>query len=603
MKVMLNDKEYELTPEQEEMSILEFATIQGDDIPSLCFLKEAGNNGKCGVCKVEVEKAGTGKVKTTLACRMKMEDGMSIHTNTEKTLEAAKKAVVRILNKHDFRCGKCVRKENCELLALSSKLRVRPEVKYSDICDDLEANIDRRSMGITIDRNKCILCGRCEAMCKVKTSTGSIKLQKIDGERKIAPLENVCFDDTNCVLCGQCVNACPVGALQETSELDRVEAALDDPDKHVLVAIAPSIRTSFGELEGEEFGVDTMKKVYAGLRAAGFDRIYDINFGADMTIMEEATELKDRLLNGGVLPMFTSCCPGWVRLLHNYHPECLDHFSSAKSPQQMFGAASKSYYPAQAGIDPSTVYTVTVMPCLAKKMEAHIPSMEVDGQRDIDAVITTRELAKLFKARKVKWRKLEEEEPDQPMSEFTGDGTGFGFSGGVMQAALRTAKHMVDGGDLDIQAIQWKDSGIPGVKEFTAELGDLKARIGVVDGAVHAFDLFESGQLNDFAFVEVMACEGGCINGGGQPHVNAHTRLTTDFVAKRRSVLKNEQKESGFSKSYENKTLQVYYNDYIGEPASHKAHKYLHYDFQTNYDNNEGWRSEAGKEFSEAHQK
>ncbi|MFD0897517.1 [Fe-Fe] hydrogenase large subunit C-terminal domain-containing protein [Loigolactobacillus binensis] len=363
--------------------------------------------------------------------------------------------------------------------------------------------------------------------------------------------------------------------------------------------MAPSVRTSFGELMGEGFGVDTMNKIYAGCRKAGFDRIYDINFGADLTIMEEATELIERVQNGGVLPMFTSCCPGWVRLLHNYHPEELAHFSSAKSPQQMFGAASKSYYPETAGIDPKNVFTVTIMPCIAKKFEADIPSMEVDGQRDIDAVITVRELAKLFRKRKVRWRKLEPEEPDQPLSEFTGDGTGFGFSGGVMQAALRTAKHFVDNEDLGL--VDFQPSDIPGVKEYTAELGGVPVRCGVVDGATHAFDLFESGELEDFQFIEVMACPGGCINGGGQPHVNAKTRLTTDHVALRRGVLKEEMKASGFSKCYENKSIQEYYKTYLGKPGSAKAHKYLHYDFQENFDNNQGWLNADAKAFQATH--
>ncbi len=298
-------------------------------------------------------------------------------------------------------------------------------------------------------KSKCILCGRCAAACTEKTGTSSIKLVNVNGKRIVTPEEQKCFDETNCLLCGQCVAACPVGALSEKTHIDRVKEALEDPEKHVIVAMAPAVRTAMGELFNMGYGVDVTGKLYTALRELGFDRIFDINFGADMTIMEEATELLERIEKKGPFPMFTSCCPGWVRQVENYYPELLENLSSAKSPQQIFGTASKTYYPHIAGIDPEKIFTVTIMPCTAKKFEADREDMELDGLRNIDAVLTTRELAKFIKEKKIAFAKLEDSEADPAMGEYTGAGVIFGATGGVMEAAIRTAKEFVEKKELE----------------------------------------------------------------------------------------------------------------------------------------------------------
>lgn len=554
-----------------EDNLIKIARENGVDIPALCFLEDCGNVGQCGICLVEIE----GQDTLEKACCLIPSDGMIINTNTERVQEAVKERVSSLLDKHEFKCGPCKRRENCEFLKLVIKTRSKASKPF--VVADKSEYVDDRSKSIVIDRTKCVTCGRCVAACKTKTGTESIKFIEVNGENIIGPDNLKCFDDTNCLLCGQCVAACPVDALSEKSHMDRVKDALENEDKHVIVAMAPSVRTAMGELFKMGYGVDVTGKIYTALRELGFDKIFDINFGADMTIMEEATELIERIKVGGPFPMFTSCCPAWVRQVENYYPNLLKNLSSAKSPQQIFGTASKTYYPTISDIDPKNVFTVTIMPCTAKKYEADRPEMENNGLRNIDAVITTRELAKMIKDAKIDFAKLEDSEADPAMGEYTGAGAIFGATGGVMEAALRTAKDFVEGKDLE--NIEYKQvRGLAGIKEATIEIGGDNYNVAVINGSSSLFDFINSGKLDEkkYHFIEVMACPGGCVNGGGQPHVNASDRLTMDIRSVRASVLYNQDKNLKKRKSHENVALNNMYDNYMGKPGHGKAHELLH---------------------------
>lgn len=558
-----------------EDNLIKIAKENGIDIPSLCFLEDCSSVGQCGVCLVEIE----GQDDLEKACCLVLEDGMVINTNTERVQEAIKTRVSNLLDKHEFKCGPCKRRENCEFLKLVIKTRAKAAKPF--VVADKSEYVDDRSKSIVIDRTKCVTCGRCVAACKTKTGTESIKFIEVNGDKIIGPDNLKCFDDTNCLLCGQCVAACPVDALSEKSHMDRVKDALEDEKKHVIVAMAPSVRTAMGELFKMGYGVDVTGKIYTALRQLGFDKIFDINFGADMTIMEEATELIERIKVGGPFPMFTSCCPAWVRQVENYYPNLLENLSSAKSPQQIFGAASKTYYPTISDIDPKDVFTVTIMPCTAKKYEADRPEMENNGLRNIDAVITTRELAKMIKDAKIDFAKLEDSEADPAMGEYTGAGAIFGATGGVMEAALRTAKDFVEGKDLE--NIEYKQvRGLAGIKEATIEIGGDNYNVAVINGSSSLFDFINSGKMDEkkYHFIEVMACPGGCVNGGGQPHVNATDRLTMDIRSVRASVLYNQDKNLKKRKSHENVALKSMYDNYMGEPGHGKAHELLHMSYK-----------------------
>ncbi len=558
-----------------EDNLIKVAKENGIDIPSLCFLEECGSVGQCGICLVEIE----GQDDLEKACCLVPADGMIINTNTERVQEAIKARVSNLLGKHEFKCGPCKRRENCEFLKLVIKTRAKAGKPF--VVADKSEYVDDRSKSIVIDRTKCVTCGRCVAACRTKTGTESIKFIEVNGENIIGPDNLKCFDDTNCLLCGQCVAACPVDALSEKSHMDRVKDALEDANKHVIVAMAPSVRTAMGELFKMGYGVDVTGKTYTALRQLGFDKIFDINFGADMTIMEEATELIERIKKGGPFPMFTSCCPAWVRQVENYYPNLLGNLSSAKSPQQIFGAASKTYYPTISDIDPKNVFTVTIMPCTAKKYEADRPEMENEGLRNIDAVITTRELAKMIKDAKIDFAKLENSEADPAMGEYTGAGAIFGATGGVMEAALRTAKDFVEGKDLE--NIEYRQvRGLAGIKEATIEIGGDNYNVAVINGSSSLFDFINSGKLDEkkYHFIEVMACPGGCVNGGGQPHINASDRLTMDIRSVRASVLYNQDKNLKKRKSHENVALNNMYDNYMGKPGHGKAHELLHMSYK-----------------------
>lgn len=559
----------------ENNTILKLAKDNNIDIPTLCFLNNCNNDiNKCEICTVEVEGKGL-----VTACDTFIEDGMIINTNSDTVNEKIKSRISELLDMHEFKCGPCSRKENCELFKLVIKYKARASKPF--LPKDKSEYVDFRSKSLTIDRTKCLLCGRCVNACKINTGTSAIKFINKGDKTIIGSEDEKCFDDTNCLLCGQCILACPVAALVEKPHIDRVKDALNDPEKHVIVAMAPAVRASMGELFNMGFGVDVTGKLYTALRQLGFDKIFDINFGADMTIMEEATELVQRIKNNGPFPMFTSCCPGWVRQAENYYPELLDNLSSAKSPQQIFGVASKTYYPAITGLDPKNVVTVTVMPCTSKKFEADRPQMENNGIRDIDAVITTRELAKMIKDAKIPFAKLEDGEVDPAMGEYSGAGAIFGATGGVMEAALRSAKDFAEGAELE--DIEYKQvRGLEGIKEAEVELAGEKYNVAVINGASNLFKFMESGKMKEkqYHFIEVMACHGGCVNGGGQPHINPKDIEKVDFKKVRASVLYNQDAHLIKRKSHTNTALIKMYEDYMGKPGEGLAHKILHFKYK-----------------------
>ena len=555
-------------------TILEVATENHIDISTLCFLEECSDIGTCGVCVVEIQ----GEDQLLKACVAKAEDGMIVETKTPKVEEEIKSRLSAILDKHNFKCGPCKRKENCELLKLIIKHRARASKPF--IVKDPQEYIDDRSKSIVIDRSKCVMCGRCVEACKNKTNTESIKFQTKDNKDVIGTESFKCFDDTKCLLCGQCVIACPVDALYEKSHLDRVKEALEDPKKHVIVAMAPSIRTAMGEMFKMGYGVDVTGKLYTALRILGFDKVFDINFGADLTVVEEATELVDRIKNNGKFPMFTSCCSSWVRLVENYSPELLENLSSTKSPQQIFGTASKTYYPKVEGLDPKDVFTVTIMPCTAKKYEADREGMENYGLRNIDAVLTTRELAQMIKDSKIDFKNLEDGKVDEAMGLYTGAGAIFGVTGGVMEATLRTAKDLLEGKslpDVDYEDVR----GFKGIKEATVEMAGKEYNVAVINGAANLFEFINSGKINEkqYHFIEVMACPGGCIDGGGQPHVPSMDRFNFLIKDLRSSVLYNQDRELPRRKAHKNAAILKMYESYMGKPGEGLAHDILHFKY------------------------
>lgn len=569
--ITINGKEIQFSGEP---TILEVATKNNIDISTLCFLEECSDIGTCGVCVVEVK----GRDQLFKACVTKAIDGMIIETRTPKVEEEIKARLSEILDKHSFKCGPCKRRENCELLKLVIKHRARASKPF--IVKEPQKYIDDRSKSIVIDRSKCVKCGRCVETCKNKTSTKNISFQTKDNEYVIGPEGFQCFDDTKCLLCGQCVVACPVDALYEKSHLERVKEALEDSRKHVIVAMAPSIRTSMGEMFKMGYGVDVTGKLYTALRLLGFDKVFDINFGADLTVVEEATEFVDRIKNDGKFPMFTSCCSSWVRLVENYYPELIDNLSTTKSPQQIFGTVSKTYYPKVEGLDPNDVFTVTIMPCTAKKYEADREEMKNYGIRNIDAVLTTRELGKMIKDSKIDFKSLEDSKADEAMGLYTGAGAIFGVTGGVMEATLRTAKDLLEGKNLE--DIEYKDvRGFKGIKEAKIEMAGEEYNVAVINGAANLFKFINSGKIKEkqYHFIEVMACPGGCIDGGGQPYATSMDRYNFSIKDLRSAVLYNQDKDLPKRKAHKNAAVIKIYKNYMGEPGKGLAHDILHFKY------------------------
>ena len=554
----------------EGTTILEAARSVGIRIPTLCYLKDINAIGACRICVVEVKGARS----MVAACVYPVAEGMEVTTNSEAVIKARKTTLELILSDHQKKCLSCIRSTNCELQNLANEYGCDANA-FEGTTNEFQP--DTSTDWLIRDNNKCILCRRCVAVCKHVQEVGVISANK----RGFSTNIDVAFqngpENAGCVACGQCINVCPVGALYEKSEIEKVKSFLRDPGKVVVVGAAPAVRAALGEEFGNAIGTNVEGKMVTALRALGFDKVFDINFAADMTILEEAHELIERVKTGGKLPMFTSCSPGWIRYMEQYYPDLIENVSSCKSPQQMFGALVKTYFAEKKGIDPANIAVVTVMPCVAKKFEKNRENQAASGYPDIDASVTTRELARMIKEAGLLFNELPDGAYDNPMGEFTGAGVIFGVTGGVMEAALRTAAESITGKTFD--HLEYSEvRGMEGVKEASYDLGGMTVKVAVASGVKNAKKLCEkvrNGEA-DYHFIEIMCCPGGCINGGGQPILDTYTRREVDYKALRAKALYDEDAKSKIRKSHDNPVVQDVYKTYLGEPGSHKAHEILH---------------------------
>jgi len=551
-------------------TVLDAAKEAGIDIPTLCYLKDVNEVGACRICMVEVEGART----LQASCVLPVRDGMVVKTNSKRVRNAVKSNVELILANHNRECLSCTRNKSCELQSISEELGIE-DVKFQGAMR--EPKKDSASPSIVRDSSKCILCGKCVNVCSKVQNVGVLGFNNRGFETTVGPAFDMQMDEIPCIYCGQCINVCPVGALAEKNDIDRVWDALDDPEMHVVVQTAPAVRAGLGEEFGYEIGTRATGKMVASLKRLGFDQVFDTNFAADLTIMEEGTELLTRVKEGGKLPLITSCSPGWIRYCEFYYPEFIENLSSCKSPHQMFGAIIKSYYAEKQNIDPKKIFTVSIMPCTAKKSEAARPEMQVDGNMDVDVVLTTRELAKMIKQARIKYTELPDENFDDAMGEYTGAGVIFGATGGVMEAALRTVADILTGEDLE-EIEHHAVRGIEGIKEVEVTLGDLTVKAAIAHGAGNAaklLDMIKSGE-KEYHFIEIMGCEGGCVTGGGQPIVNSSIKRDMDIRVERAKALYEEDRILPVRKSHKNEQIAQLYKEYLGAPNSHKAHELLH---------------------------
>ena len=555
---------------KEGTTILQAALQNGIDIPTLCFLKEINEVGDCRMCIVEVE----GRKGFATSCIQKVEEGMVVKTHSHAVVEARKIILDLILSNHHRDCLTCSRNGNCELQELAAKFNVQV-VEFEG--ERTKHKVDDKSPSIVRDFNKCILCRRCVATCKYVQKIGAIDCINRGFDSCISTTYDHSLNDVDCTFCGQCIESCPTGALKEKENIQDVWRKLRDEGTFVVVQTAPAVRVALGEEFGMPIGTNVAGKMITALKSIGFDRVFDTNTGADLTIMEEANEFIERIQNDGVLPMITSCSPGWVRFAEKNFPENLDHLSSCKSPHQMFGAIIKSYFADKYNIDREKICVVSVMPCIAKKYECSSDEMEVDGVRDVDYVITTRELARMIKQANIDFCELEDGKFDEPMGEASGAGAIFGTTGGVMEAAIRTAVDTLEGKSMDkLEYTQVR--GEKGIKEATLKIAGKDIKVAVASGLSNARKIMEQikdGKC-DYHFVEIMACPGGCIMGGGQPIKSSKIRSTVDVAKLRRDALYSIDEKSIIRKSHENPFMIKLYKEFLEKPGSHKAHKYLH---------------------------
>ena len=552
-------------------TILEAARLGGITIPTLCYLKDINEIGACRMCVVEVKGARS----LVAACVYPVNDGMEVWTNTKKVLDSRRLTLELILSTHDRKCLSCQRSGTCELQKLCYEYGVDDETYFKGAAPAYA--LDDSTGVIVRDNNKCILCRRCAAACDELQSIGVINVNDRGFDTHIGCAFERDLAEVPCVSCGQCIVACPTGALREKDDTRAVWDALADPTKHVVVQPAPSVRVTLGECFGMPVGTNVKGKMAAALRRLGFDRVFDTDFSADLTIMEEANELIERVQNGGKLPLITSCSPGWVKFCEFYYPEFIDNLSSCKSPQQMFGAVTKTYYAKLAGVDPKDIFVVSIMPCTAKKFEKTRDDQSAAGIPDIDAALTTRELGRMIKQAGIDFTALPEEDFDDPLGESTGAGVIFGATGGVMEAALRTAAEAITGETFE--KVDYPEvRGTDPIKEASYKIGDLTVKVAVVSGLANARTLLDDIKAGkrDYHFVEVMACPGGCVNGGGQPTQPASVRNFTDLRALRAKAIYAEDASLPIRKSHENPSIKKLYAEYLGKPGSHAAHEILH---------------------------
>ena len=552
------------------ISILEAARMAGIEIPTLCYLKKINEIGACRICMVEVKGARS----LVTACVYPVNEGMEIFTNTERVRKSRKTTLELILSTHDRKCLSCVRSGTCELQQLCKEFGVDDEGRFDGANPVHE--YDDSAIHMIRDNGKCILCRRCVAACQAQhISVIGANARGFDthiGSAFERPLDSVA-----CVSCGQCIVNCPTGAIYEKDDTAKVLEAINDPEKFVVVHTAPSIRVTLGECFGMHIGTNVQGKMVAALRRLGFDKVFDTDFGADLTIVEEANEFLGRVQNGGVLPMITSCSPGWIKYCEHYYPDMLDHLSTCKSPQQMSGAIIKTWYAEKMGIDPKDIVVVGIMPCTAKKFETKRDDQAASGYPDVDYSLTTRELGRMIESAGIYFKHLPDEEFDNPLGDSTGAAVIFGATGGVMEAALRTAVEKLSGEEL--KSLYFTEvRGTDGIKEASYTVNGMEVKVCVVSGLANANTIMEKVKNGtaDYHFIEIMGCPGGCVNGGGQPIQHAVVRNFVDLRARRAAALYEADKDMPLRKSHESEAVKRLYAEFLGEPGSHKAHEVLH---------------------------
>ncbi len=560
-------------------TVLEAARYANIDIPTLCFLKDINEIGACRMCVVEIKGARS----LQAACVYPVSEGLEIYTQTPRVREARKVTLELILSNHDKKCLTCVRSRSCELQKLAEELNIK-DVRFEG--ERINHPIDELSPSIVRDPNKCILCRRCVNMCKNVQKVGVIDTNERGFKTIVGSAFNKSLADVPCINCGQCITVCPVGALREKDDTDKVWEALANQDLHVVVQTAPAVRVALGEEFGMPIGTRVTSNMIAALRRLGFKKVFDTDTAADLTIMEEVTEVVNRIKNGGRLPVITSCSPGWIKFCEHNYPEFLENLSTCKSPHEMFGAVLKSYYAEKMGIDPAKIFVVSIMPCTAKKFEVQRPEMSSSGCQDVDVVLTTRELARMIREAGIDFTELPERHFDDPMGEASGAAVIFGATGGVMEAALRYLVELLEGKPLEkleFEAVR----GVDGIKEATVEAAGMKIKAAVVHGTGNArklLDRMKSGEAQ-YHFVEVMACPGGCVTGGGQPIQPSQVRSWIDLRSERAKAIYEEDESLPMRKSQDNPAVKKMYDEYFGHPGSHKAHELLHthYAARANY--------------------
>ena len=552
-------------------TVLEAAHKAGFEIPTLCYMKEINEIGACRICVTEVNE-GRG-FRLVAGCVYPCTDNMEILTSSPKVIDSRKRTLELILSTHDRKCLSCVRSGNCELQKLAKDYGIEDASIYDGAKNEYE--IDNSAAHMYRDNNKCILCRRCVAVCSNTQGIGVIGANERGFKTYIGSAFDMGLGETSCVSCGQCIAVCPVGAISEKDYTKPVLEAIADPTKTVLVQTAPAVRAGLGECFGLPIGTNVEGKMVAALRRLGFDKVFDTDFAADLTIMEEATEFLDRVKNGGKLPLITSCSPGWVKYCEHYFPDMTENLSSCKSPQQMFGAVAKTYYAEKMGIDPKDIVMVSIMPCTAKKFEIGRDDQNAAGVADVDFALTTRELGRMIERAGINFLGLEDEKFDDPLGISTGAGVIFGATGGVMEAALRTAVYTLTGETVtELPEVR----GTAGIKEATYNVAGMDVKVAVVSGLANAKEVLEKVQNGeaDYQFIEIMACPGGCVNGGGQPQQPMSIRNFTDLRSERAKVLYNLDASMPLRQSHDNPAVKALYDEFLEKPGSHKAHEILH---------------------------